>query len=178
MTTEERLGDCLREAGAAHWGGLPTEEIPFDPQVRTLCEGNVCRCYGTTWACPPAVGTLEDCRKRCLSYRRILVFSAAYPLDGSFDLEGMRRGMLAFKTVCDHLAEAAAPFLPDHLLLSNESCFRCAACTYPHSPCRFPRKLFPSIEGYGILVGTLAKRAGIPCCAPGAVTYFGGLLFS
>ena len=178
MTMEEQLAASIEGTGAERWGFLNTEEIPFDPQVRSYCEGNACRCYGTTWACPPAVGTPEDCRARCLSYRRMLVFSTAYPLAGPFDLEGMHRGLRAFKTVCDRVADRAKDIVPDFLLLSNESCFRCASCTYPHSPCRFPQKLFPSIEGYGILVVTLAKRAGIPYGAPGVVTYFGGLLFS
>ena len=28
--------------------------------------------YGKTWACPPAVGTVEECRTRCLSYPHAL----------------------------------------------------------------------------------------------------------
>lgn len=178
MHTEERLSASIQGTGVERWGFLDTEAIPFDPQVRALCEGNVCRSYGTTWACPPAVGTLDNCRARCLAYRRMMVFSTSYPLEDSFDLEGMHRGLRAFKSVCDQVAQAAGAILPDFLLLSNESCFRCAVCTYPDSPCRFPQKLFPSIEGYGILVSTLAQRAELPYVIPGAVTYFGGLLFS
>jgi len=47
------------------------------------------------------------------------------------------------------------------LLLSNEGCIRCKSCTYPDAPCRFPDKLYPSLEGYGILVTELAKKAGL-----------------
>ena len=178
MTVEEKLEAVLAPAGIGKYGFLRPAEIPFDPAVRAACEGNTCRGYGATWACPPGVGTFADCRARCLSYERALVFSVSYPLEDSFDYEAMRAGMLDFKKVCDRLAEAAGPIVPGLLLLSNESCFRCRTCTYPEAPCRFPEKLHPSIEGYGILVGQLAGLAGIPYGVPGAVTYFGALLFS
>ena len=178
MTTERRLEAILAPAGVQRHGFLAPAEIPFDPAVRAICQGNTCRGYGATWACPPGVGTFEDCRAQCLAYRRALVFSTSYPLEDSFDFAAMRAGMLAFKEVCDRLGEAAGPIVPGYLLLSNEGCFCCAACTYPDAPCRFPEKLHPSIEGYGILVSELARRTGIPYGVPGAVTYFGALLFS
>ena len=178
MMEEQKLEAMLTAAGVQRYGFLDPKEIPFDPSVRKICEGNTCRSYGATWACPPGAGTLEECRERCLSYERVLVFSVTYPLEDSFDFEAMRAGMMDFKKVCDRLAEAAGPIVPGYLLLSNESCFRCRSCTYPHAPCRFPEKLHPSIEGYGILVGQLARLAGIPYGVPNGVTYFGALLFS
>lgn len=178
MTTEERLEAVLAPAGVQRWGFLDPKEIPFDPSVRAVCQGNTCRGYGATWACPPGVGTLEECREQCLSYEKMLVFSVAYPLEDSFDFEAMRAGMLDFKEVCDRVADTAGPIVPGFLLLSNESCFRCRSCTYPDEPCRFPERLHPSIEGYGILVSRLARLAGIPYGASGTVTYFGALLFS
>ena len=44
-----------------------TEELVFTPRVRTICEME-CAQYGKSWACPPGVGTVEECRERCLSY--------------------------------------------------------------------------------------------------------------
>lgn len=165
------------ETGVREWGILPTERIPFSEEVRRYCQNGGCGHYGRSWACPPAVGEEEVCRARCLSYDRILVFNAVYPLEDSFDFEGMKRGMLAFKEVCDRVYERAREKLPDFLLLSNEGCFRCPECTFPDRPCRIPDKLFPSIEGYGIWVSELAARAGLTYCRPQTVTYFGGLLF-
>lgn len=104
-----------------------------------------------------------------------MVFAARYPLEDSFDLEGMQAGHREFKAVCDRLYERLEkPFL----LLSNEGCHRCAACTYPNSPCRFPERLFPSLEGYGMLVNRLAQSAGIPYVGgANTVSYFGMVCF-
>ena len=47
------------------------------------------------------------------------------------------------------------------LVLSTESCAVCEHCTYPDAPCRFPDRMFPSLEGFGILVTGLAEQCGI-----------------
>lgn len=173
LTPDQAAGIGIRE-----YGIVATDQIPFSDEVRRLCEGNACRCYGTSWACPPAVGTLAECRARCRSYARMLVFNAWYPLEDSFDFEHMHAGLLDFKSICDRLFDLVCTAVPDFLLLSNESCFRCARCTYPDAPCRHPDRLFPSLEGYGILVQQLASAAGIPYIhGANTVSFFGGLLF-
>ena len=172
----EKLSDAeIRALGITVFGWIRTADIVFSMEVRALCAGNLCRNYKKTWACPPAVGSPEKCRADCLRYDRALVFSAVYPLEDSFDYDGMTAGHRRFKEVCDALyAHLAPPFL----LLSNEGCRRCAACTYPDAPCRFPEMLFPSVEGYGILVSELAKSAGIRYTnGANTVTYFGMVCF-
>ena len=82
----------LQKIGIHESGVISTAEIVFDQEIRKLCEQNVCRLYGTSWACPPAVGTVEECRARCLRYASAMVFNAVYPLEDSFDYEGMQRG--------------------------------------------------------------------------------------
>ena len=81
--------------------------------------------------------------------------------------------------VCDKLADLARENLTDFLLLSNEGCVRCSKCTYPDNPCRYPDKLFPSVEGYGIMVNILAESANMKYInGENTVTYFGLLLFN
>lgn len=163
--------EALHGIGITSFGYIQTREIVFSGEVRKLCEGNLCRNYGKTWACPPAVGTFEECRSRCLRYASAFVFASVYNLEDSFDYEGMMRGHRQFKEVCDRLHERLRQ---PCLLLSNEGCIRCQSCTYPAQPCRFPDRLFPSLEGYGILVNELAKTAGIPYNAgANTVSYFG-----
>ena len=68
--------------------------------------------------------------------------------------------------------------LPEAQILSNESCGRCAECTYPDAPCRFPEELYHSIEGYGLNVSELAGQAGIRYMnGPSTVTFFGAVLY-
>lgn len=168
----------LQQTGIYQYGLIETKQIIFSKEVRSLCEGNVCRNYGTTWACPPAVGTIGECKEKCLKYDMALVFSAKYNLEDSFDYEGMIFGHNEFKKVCDKLADLVKDKLSDFLLLSNEGCMRCSECTYPYNPCRFPEMLFPSVEGFGIMVNELAKSANIKYInGENTVTYFGLLLF-
>lgn len=164
-----------KDIGITSFGVISTDKIVFSEEVRKICAGNQCRNYGKTWACPPAVGTFEECRDKCLQYSSAMVFASVYQLEDSFDFEGMQEGHREFKRVCDRLFDRID--FPC-LLLSNEGCRRCQTCTYPDAPCRFPEKLFPSLEGHGILVNELAKSAGVPYIAgANTVSYFGMLYF-
>lgn len=168
----------LKKIGINEYGLISTAEIPFEQEIRKICEDNGCRLYGTTWACPPAVGTVEECRARCLQYQTAMVFNAVYPLEDSFDYEGMMQGHTAFKDLCDRFYELVKPQLKEFLLLSNEGCKRCEICTYPSAPCRQPERLFPSLEGFGIHVAKLAGRANEKYVnGINSVTYFGMLLY-
>ena len=39
---------------------LDTKDITIQERVRTICQEE-CERYDSTWACPPAVGTLQEC---------------------------------------------------------------------------------------------------------------------
>lgn len=169
--------ESLLSTGIQHFSTIPTSEIPFGEEIRKICETG-CRNYNTTWACPPAVGSLAACMKTCQSFEKAMVFNAVYPLEDSFDWEGMQQGHRAFKDTCDQLYALVRPMLDRFLLLSNEGCLRCKTCTWSQSPCRFPEKLFPSLEGYGVYVNQLAERAGLKYInGANTVTYFGMLLY-
>ena len=167
------------EAGFSEIGYVEIEGLKYYREVRQICEGNTCRSYATSWACPPAFGTLEECKARVEQYDKMLLFSQIYKIEDSFDLEGMVEGMRSFKKTVDRFHQSLQNTVSDFLLLSNEGCGRCAQCTYPCAPCRFPQLLHHSLEGYGFIVSELARAAGIRynngSCT---VTYFGALLFN
>ena len=160
-------------------GYVDVTNLKYHTEIRTLCEQNVCRNYATSWACPPAVGTIAACRERVDHYQSMLLFSRKYPLEDSFDFEGMAESLLDFKRQVDLFHQNISCVVSDFLLLSNEGCGRCTACTYPDAPCRFPQLLHHSLEGYGFIVSDLAKEAGIRYHnGANTVTYFGALLFN
>src|SRR5699024_10336746 len=53
---------------------LKTGQVSFPDRVRTICRQE-CPQYGTSWSCPPAVGTVEECRQRCEKFTDVFVFS-------------------------------------------------------------------------------------------------------
>lgn len=175
----EFLKDKIHEADVFEYGFVNPADLEYRQTIRDICELNTCKCYGTTWACPPAVGTVEECRERCLQYDSMMAFSGLCLLEDSFDFEGMKKGMSDFKDVAHRLGEILRPHLGRFQVLSNESCNQCSKCTYPDAPCRFPETLHHSIEGYGILVSDLAQRADVTYNnGPNTVTYFGAVLFN
>ena len=177
--TVEKIRQAVETAGFTDCGVLKTEDLCYHPEVREICEGNSCRNFGATWACPPAVGTLEECRARVARYEHMLLLTKKYGLESSFDFEAMGDGLRDFKKTVDRLHKSLDPWLGDFLLLSNEGCGRCKECTYPDAPCRFPELLHHSLEGYGFVVNELAKTAGVKYNnGPNTVTFFGALLWN
>ena len=170
--------EAAAETGFSESGFVPIASLRYCEDVRKVCEGNSCRGYGATWACPPAVGTLAECRARVEGFAHMLLFSRKYELEDSCDFEGMQRAMTDFKALVDDYHRRLRPALRDFQLLSNEGCGRCETCTYPDAPCRFPALLHHSLEGYGFLVHELAQAAGLRYNGgKNTVTFFGALLF-
>ena len=109
----------------------------------------------------------------------MLLFTKKYELESSFDFEGMGEALHDFKKAVDRFHRRLESVLSSFLLLSNEGCGRCAKCTYPDEPCRFPDLMHHSLEGYGFMVNELAKEANVRYNnGPDTVTFFGALLFN
>lgn len=174
----ENLQTRLDAAEVFEYGIVDPKEVEYSEEIRGMCEVNTCQKYGTTWACPPAIGTVEECATRAKKYNKMLVFSKKYELEDSFDFEGMEEGMNDFKKVVGRIDDDICTDLEDYLLLGNEGCGKCKECTYPE-PCRFPDKVHGAIEGYGIFVTKLAQQAGIKYNnGVNTLTFFGALLYN
>ena len=164
--------------GIHQYAFLKTADLIFSPGVRKLCEMNSCGSYGKTWACPPGVGTLEECQSRIQKYENLFVFTTVHPLEDSYDFDGMMEGKEKHCQICPNVAGLFRQNYEDLLILSAEGCNRCTSCTYPDAPCRFPDTLYPSIESYGVEVNRLAKTAGINYInGVNTVTYFGCIIY-
>ena len=167
------------EAGLLESGVLDTKDLVFHQDVRTQCEKNQCGAYGTTWACPPAVGSLEECMDNIMKYNRFQLFSKAYLLKDTMDMKEALSAMSNFKKCTRDLGKRLKEFDHDHIILSNESCDRCKKCTYPDSPCRFEEDLQPSIEGFGFYVLELSRLADIKYInGQSTATFFGAVIYN
>ena len=174
----DNMKERMNAAGVFEYGFVNPKEVEYSEEIRKMCEVNTCQKYGTTWACPPAIGTVDECAERAKKYDDMLVFSGKYDLEDSFDYEGMMRAMTEFKTIVGNIDDDICKDLDDYLLLGNEGCGHCKTCAYPE-PCRLPDKVNGAIEGYGILVTTLAKQAGINYNnGVNTLTFFGALLYN
>ena len=154
-----------------------TSELVFSQKVRHICETE-CPMYGRTWACPPAVGTVEECRRRVLAYPRGLMILSAAEVADAADLEET----LATRGDHEVLARQVRDWMRQQglevLALSTEACALCETCAWPGGPCRQPERMLPCVESHGILVTALAERYGIDFLAGGnLVTWYSLLLY-
>lgn len=170
--------EALKKLGVHEYGVILTKDIEFCSDIQDICKNNVCRVYGKTWACPPAIGGIDECRARCNKYDNAFVFTAKYDLEDSFDYEGMEAAGDDFRQLCDRLYQAVGGDGESCMLLANGGCKRCVECTYPNAPCVMPEKLFRALEGHGILVSDIAKKAGVKYYnGTDTVTYFGVVFY-
>ena len=178
MTLEQEVAANRERLGIHEYGFVPTAQIVTSQMVRKLCEQNACGAYGKTWACPPGVGTLEECAARMRAYDTVFVFTTRHELEDSLDWEGMAAGKKAHDAICPGVVDFFRARVGDMMVLSTEGCAHCATCTYPDAPCRFPDRLHPSIESYGVEVNVLAGSAGVRYHnGPNTVTFFSCIFF-
>lgn len=158
---------------------ISVSEIPFDPEVRKLCEQNSCGKFGTCWTCPPAIGDLEELRRRATDFHHFFIFYKVYALEDSFDWEGMMDGARDFQKrilkLKKQIQATNSDF--DYLVLGAGACMICETCSYPQKePCRFPDRAIFSVEAFGIDAMKMMQTNGLQYNnGPNTVTYIGGL---
>ena len=160
---------------AFEYAVIPTTALDFSHELLNTCTSNVCGKYNACWTCPPAAPVLEVQIKNILSFTSAFVFTTKGILDDSFDYEGMTKA----KEQHDRLtAEMHDRFGTSNPVFGAGGCTICQSCAYP-APCRFPDKIYTSLEAAGINVTELSRAAGIRYNnGEHTVTYFSMILFN
>lgn len=176
MLNRELLEQQLSEMPLFQYAFMKSDELTFTQRVRHICETE-CPQYGTTWACPPAVGTVEECKARCRSFEDLLMISTVTEVSDIANLQE------TLDTRADHedITRQVERLIRDQgletMTLSTESCAICPHCAYPNAPCRHPEKMFPCVESQGILVTDIAEKHGMEFFQGNIVTWFSLILF-
>ena len=161
---------------------LPFSKIPFDNEVRKLCEQNMCGCYGRSWTCPPAIDDVETLQARLADFSHCVVFYSVYQLEDSFDWEGMMTSVKDFQAriLKSRKKIQAEDPARNFFFLGAGSCQMCETCTYPEEkPCRNPEEALYSVESYGIDAMKMMQDNGLKYNnGPNTVTYIGVLFCS
>jgi len=71
----ELLEEKLSELPLYIYDFLDIRELEFSERIRWICE-HECPMYGKSWACPPGVGSVRECQRKCLSYENCLLISS------------------------------------------------------------------------------------------------------
>ena len=179
MDLQKAIAERQKELKIHQFGFTTTDCLSIHQGVRDLCEMNACGRYGKSWSCPPAVGTLEECREKSMKFRNVFVYTTMHPLEDSYDFEGMMEGKDAHEEISRKIVAFFSELYPgDKLILSGDGCDRCEKCTYPDAPCRFGNEVYPTVESYGVEVNKLAETVNINYInGANTVTYFGCVIY-
>ena len=154
----EKFEDFIAEYPIYEYRLLDTKELSVAERVRIVCKQE-CERYGTTWACPPAVGTLKECEARIHSYDRAVFFSSVAEVSDLMNMEEM----LATRDSHEELTTKVAEYLKGEgfctFTLSTESCDICKECAYLKGElCRHPERMHPCLESHGVVVSEIVEQ--------------------
>lgn len=165
---------AAKEAGFTHTAPLDPATVELKEAVRQMCAA--CGRYGKCWSCPPACGTLEECRQRIAGFAQGILVQTVGQLEDEFDGEGMMKTEAAHKENFHRLLKTLSR--EGMLPLGAGCCTVCKTCSYPDVPCRFPEQRVSSMEAYGMEVAPVCKANGLPYYyGPNTIAYTSCLLF-
>lgn len=136
---------------------IKTAELSFAPRVRYICSSE-CPMYGKTWACPPAVGTPEECEAKCQLFENALLVSTVAEVSDITNLDETLSTRGEHEDITREVRSVVADLGFETYALSSEACAICERCTYPDAPCRHPKRMMPCIESHCILVTEISEH--------------------
>ena len=174
---KQKIEAQLCELPVAQYAWTKAEDLVFSQRIRQVCE-NECPMYNQSWACPPAVGTVEECRSRCLRFPEALVITTLTEVRDIADLEETLATRAPHEAVTRQVRDLLLEEAEEVLVLSTEACAECPRCAWlDGEPCRHPERMFPCVESYGVVATDLAERYGIEFYGGNIVTWFSILLY-
>ena len=151
----------LAELPLYSYGFFDPKELEFTDRVRWVCE-HECPMYGTTWACPPAVGTVAECKKKCLSYPECLMVATITEVSDISNIEETLATRPAHEKLTNRVRDEMRELGVRPFILSTEACTICSRCAYLDGlPCRMPGAMHPCVESQGINVIPLLEKFGL-----------------
>lgn len=158
---EKKLEEALSELPLMNYCFFPPEELEFSQRVRWICRQE-CPMYGTSWACPPGVGTVESCREKCLSYRRCLMIATVTEVEDISDIQATLATRPEHESITNQVRDRMRALGEEPYVLSTEACSLCPRCAIlDGQPCRKPDVMHPCVESHGINVIPLLERCGM-----------------
>ena len=155
---KELLEQQLQQLPLYIYAWIDPRELEFSQRIRYICQ-HECPMYDKTWACPPAVGSVEECEKKCLGFHRCLLIGTVTEVGDISDINET----LATRPEHERITNQVRDLLRQQgiwpYILSTEACTVCDRCAWLDGlPCRLPGKMHPCIESHGInIIPTLEK---------------------
>ena len=159
----QMLEELAKEIGFAYVHEVNMEALVPREDVRAMCSADLCKNYGKSWSCPPSpiCSDLERVKRQMNSYERGFLVQTTVAMEDEFDMEAIGHGNRLHKKCFDTLVRQLRLKGVDFMPLAAGACMRCYKCTYPDRPCRYPEKLYASMEAYGLWVSDVCEKSGL-----------------
>lgn len=179
MLDREKLESQLAELPLYVYYFIDPSKLEFSDRIRWICE-HECPMYGKTWACPPGVGDVASCEKKCRSYANCLMIATITEVADIGDIQETLATRPAHEKVTNQVRVLMREQGVWPYVLSTEACTVCDRCAYLDGlPCRLPGKMHPCVESHGInLLGTLTQYGLEFQYGENVVTWFSLLFFN
>lgn len=125
MLNNSKLSNDIRCLPIHEYTFMKSENVVFADEVRALCEQNACGLFGTSWACPPAVGNISVCKNRCLEYTYAFMFTTVNNLSSQYDMKEWMDARRKHEKVTDTVVSVFRRYDKNLLALSTEGCTLC-----------------------------------------------------
>ena len=177
MMDLNKLEEGLAELPLYGYFFIDPNSLEFSQRIRWICQ-HECPMYGKTWACPPGVGPVEACQKKCMSYVNCLMVVTVTEVEDISNLEETLATRPQHEEVTNQAADLMREQGVEPYVLSTEACAICQRCAYlDGQPCRYPEKMHPCVESHGINVVPAMEENGLEFQFGGNVVTWMSLLF-
>ena len=158
---KELLEEKLSELPLYIYDHLQLSELEFNDRIRWICE-HECPMYGTSWACPPGVGSVEHCKAKCMAYENCLLISTIVEVEDITNIEETLATRPEHEEITNQVRDLMREQGVEPYVLSTEACAICEHCAYlDGQPCRHPGKMHPCVESHGINIIPTLEENGI-----------------
>jgi predicted metal-binding protein len=161
MINKELLETRLAELPLYIYAFIDPEGLEFSDRIRWICE-HECPMYGKSWACPPGVGCVAECKGKCMDYENCLMISSITEVHDITDIEETLATRPVHEKLTNQVGDLMRELGAEPYILSTEACAECERCAYLDcQPCRFPDRMHPCVESHGINVIPVLEENGL-----------------
>lgn len=161
MLNRELLEQELAEFPLYTYAFLKPEGLEFSNRIRWICE-HECPMYAKSWACPPGVGSVEDCKSRCLAHTDCLMIATITEVADIADIDETLSTRGEHEKVTNQVRDLFREQGIEPYVLSTEACAQCQRCAIlDGEPCRMPERMHPCVESHGINLLSLLEEQGL-----------------
>ena len=155
----EKLEQSLAKLPLYVYFDIDPKSLEFSDRIRWICQ-HECPMYGKSWACPPGVGEVAQCKAKCLSYEKCLLIGTITEVSDVANIQETLATRPAHENLTNEVASLMIAQSVHPYILSTEACALCERCAILDStPCRRPERMHPCVESHGInIIPTLEEN--------------------